>query len=480
MEYKVKPWEHQLKMIERSTYQPNLGLFFDTGTGKTGTCINITRVQFNMSQRIMRTLILAPLSTLYNWRAEFYKHSTVKPEKITILEGTGKKRVDKFESRAFNKVTNLYDINHIFIVNYDALRNDELLTLIKKWKPEILVCDESHMLKESKADRSKNVYELSKTAQHRYLLTGTPVLNSELDIFMQYKILDLGQTFGTNFFVFRSKYFYDASPFRSFGARHIADWRFRHDMLEEFKTKMYRIAGVVKKEECLDLPPLVKKTVYVEMSPAQKKVYLEVKRDYYAYIEQAKAAVSATIALTKIQKLLQIASGFVITDEGTVVDFGDDIPRLDAVKDILMSVKGRHKTILWCSYIHNYLQLSKLCDRLDIKYVLMTGQQSAKEKQESLLKFRDDKEIGVIIANRASGGTGVEMTAASYSIVYSRNYSLAEELQSEARNYRAGSNIHESIIKIDLCSKGSAEEVVLESLKKKEQIAGIITDLGDL
>ena len=107
----------------------------------------------------------------------------------------------------------------------------------------------------------------------------------------------------------------------------------------------------------------------------------------------------------------------------------------------------------------------------------MTGEQSASEKRESELAFQNDPEVRVIIANRAAGGVGVNLVAASYSIVYSRNFSLAEELQSEARNHRGGSQIHEKIVKIDLAIKDSLDEIVLDALRNKNQISTDILDV---
>jgi SNF2 family DNA or RNA helicase len=93
---------------------------------------------------------------------------------------------------------------------------------------------------------------------------------------------------------------------------------------------------------------------------------------------------------------------------------------------------------------------------------------SVKEKQESMDRFQKDNDCRVMIANRKAGGIGVNLTAASYSIVYSRNFSLSDELQSEARNFRSGSEIHEKITKIDLAAKDTIDIRVLESLSNKE------------
>jgi SNF2 family DNA or RNA helicase len=120
--------------------------------------------------------------------------------------------------------------------------------------------------------------------------------------------------------------------------------------------------------------------------------------------------------------------------------------------------------------------ITSLCKKLKIKSVMLTGKQSTKEKQEAIDSFQEDQEVRVMIANRKAGGTGITLTAASYSIIYSRDVSLANEIQSEARNYRKGSEVHEKITKIDLITPDTVEEKVLHALTTKQKISDVIID----
>ena len=76
-----------------------------------------------------------------------------------------------------------------------------------------------------------------------------------------------------------------------------------------------------------------------------------------------------------------------------------------------------------------------------------------------------------MIANQTAGGIGINLTAASYSIFYSRNFSLEADLQAEARNYRGGSEVHKKITRIDLVAADSIDSLVVEALAKKENIS---------
>ena len=85
--------------------------------------------------------------------------------------------------------------------------------------------------------------------------------------------------------------------------------------------------------------------------------------------------------------------------------------------------------------------------------------------------FRTDPEVGVMIANQGAGGVGVNLVEAGYSIYYSKGFKLEDDLQSEARNYRGGSEIHEKVTRIDLVATGTIDELVTEALENKMQIS---------
>jgi len=206
LKYHVNPWAHQLRAIEVAN-QPehrDLALFWEMGTGKTATTVNILRYRYAATSRVMRTLILCPIVVLENWREELHTHADMAAKHITVLnQKTGKAKLKAMKERI------LEHSSGIVIANYESLGNLDLFNAFMHWKPEILVCDESQRLKNHQSKRAKATYQLSKLCSHRYLLSGTPILNSAMDIFMQFKILDGGKTFGENYFAFRNEYFMD-------------------------------------------------------------------------------------------------------------------------------------------------------------------------------------------------------------------------------------------------------------------------------
>lgn len=463
IEYLIPAWQHQLQAIERAKDLPEFGLFFEMGTGKTMTAINIARHKFAQSGRLLRTLILCPPIVVENWRREWAMHSKILSDKIVPLTGSQKDRC-----KVFTKFCNLSGDRHeaIFITNYEALLMKGLYTLFHNWKPELIIFDELHKLKDMKSKRTKAAVKLADESLFRLGLTGTPVLNSPMDLFSQFRVLDKGGTFGKNFFVFRAKYFIDFNAGMPQG-RYFPDWRPRPQSFEEMNSLVYRKAMRVKKDECMDLPPLVRKSVYVEMEPKQKKAYNEMKKAFITYI-QDKAAV-ADIAITKALRLQQIVSGFVKLEDETITHFPDH-PRREALRELLADLTPNHKVIVWAVFKENYKDIRGVCEDLGIKYVEVHGEVSDRDKLLGVDAFSTDDDVRVLFGHPGSGGIGINLVASDVSIFYSRNFSLEQDLQAEARNYRGGSERHTHITRIDLVTLGTIDEQILEKLSNKVAI----------
>jgi len=468
MDFTLHNW--QKKTIAICKERKDFGIFAKMGTGKTCTAIQIFREICNKQCRFHRTLVLGPVAVVFNWKNEFLKFSKIPEETIFVSTGTGESRKNKL-ARFLEKQGD----RGIVVTNYESLRNTAFFKLLKDWRPEIIFFDESHMIKTQASAQAKLSYILAVNAEYRYLLTGTPIVNSPLDIYMQYKIKDLGATFGSNFFGFRARYFINENvkkPWLSF-----PHWVPDEKMYPELMEKMHRSCIVVQTEECLDLPDRIEQTYHVEMSSEQKRLYKEMKKDFITFIKQAGQVktVTAEIALTKALRLQQITTGFCQSEDGSIIEV-DDAPRVNALKELLEQILVTDKCIVWCCFVHNYRQVERVCKELKQEYVLITGEQNAEQKQHSVDQFQANPLVRICIANRRSAGLGINLTAAAYSITYSRNFSLAEEEQASARNYRKGSEIHKKIVKIDLVSKGTIDEIVLEALKNKQKLTDILVN----
>lgn len=454
-------WQHQKAAIDAAASRDYYGLFFEQGTGKTRTLIEILERKCKQEGRLLPTLILCPQIVIGNWRHEILAFSAIPDSQILCLQGSGKKRAEQ--------------LNHfggsVVITNYEALNMPEVLAALLNRRSKVLVLDESHKCKDMTAKRTKNAIALSRLAQYRYILSGTPIVNSAFDIFTQFLIMDQGRAFSSDFREFRNRYFIDGNAGRS-RQSYFPDWYPKIDALEAINRLINIYCMRVKKAECLDLPPLVRQTVEVELDGAQLKAYADMARDSVAVLGSGVS--SADLVIKQGLRLQQIASGFIKLDDGTVRLF-DTNPKQRALRELLESIPETAKIIVWAVFKRDYDAIRKCLQDLETPFVEVHGAISEVEKSHSIHRFNDATSgIRVLIGHPASAGIGVNLTSASYSIFYSRTFSLENDLQAEARNYRGGSEIHEKVTRIDIVAKGTIDETVCAALRDKADVMEIL------
>jgi len=453
-----KLWEHQLlaisKMVERDSY----ALFLDPGLGKSRCVIEALTYRYQKAGRILNTLILAPLVVTNNWKDEFKKFSKINPSDVVVLSGSGTKKCDTI-SRAMGS-------NKVFVLNYDSLINVEVMEELLTWGVEVVVADESQRIKNPTAKRTKAAVKISRQAKCRYILTGTPVSNSMMDIFSQMLFLDHGKLFGDRFMMFKLKYFYDKNSWMP-RHTHFPNGVFRKGTGGGFKARVVSISMTAKKEECLDLPPLVFVDIPFDMAPDQKKAYQSMEKEYVAFVSSELCYVD--LAITRGLRLQQVATGYLQLDNGELHTFKEN-PRADALEDLLEDLTPNHKVIVWACFKENYKTIRGICEKLKVKYVEIHGEIGQVDRVAAMQSFETEASCRVCICNAVSSGVGINLIAASYSIVYSRNFSLESEIQSLARNYRGGSEIHQKITRIDLVATGTIDELIKEALREKKSI----------
>ena len=467
-------WNHQVHGIRVAEVVPDLGLFFEQGTGKSRTTVEILRRRYAKAGRLMRTIIFAPIIVCENWKNEFKMYSKISPLDVVVLTGSGRQRAKSL----LYHLGDTLDGNKIIVTNYETCQMDDVYNMLLKWKPEILVCDESQRVKNHESLRARKVAMIADQTQHNYILTGTPILNTPMDIYMQFRILDRGQTFGKNFFSFRGTYFEDKNV-RMSKQNYFPKWEPRADCHQLLQDKIKTKALRVLKKDCLDLPPLVRQVVYVPMSPKQAKMYREMYNDFITFINDHRnepRAVVANLAVVKATKLQQIVSGFVKDEHGTHHRI-DDCPRLAVLGELLGDIAVHSKVIVWSHYKENQRMITELCEKLGLGYAEIHG--DIKDKDAQMKRFRSDPECRVMVANQAAGGVGVNLVEAAYSIYYGKGFKLEDDLQSEARNYRGGSEVHEKVTRIDLVTPGSIDELVNESLASKQNVSDNILSWRD-
>lgn len=448
MEFKTSPKAHQLALLELSKDLDFKGVFWEMGTGKTKFAIDWIRYKFYHHGQVLNTLIVAPKIALINWKDEFIKHSSSGSIVYPLIKAVDRRR----------KL--LESVKHpaIFVTNFEAIAKLEQ-TLIEK-KIDIIVVDESHLIKNPTAKVTKSVHSLARYSKYRLALTGTPMPNGALDVWSQAYFLDFGATFGTSYFGYRNSFFRDENA----GNPHVQFSKYvLLDVAKPIINQLIaKIADVKRKDECLDLPPKVYQTMQLEMEKDQKKAYDDMLEDYIAYLQED--VIVADTAAIKQLRLNQISSGFYKNDDGKEVRFKKN-PKLDALKQVLECVDA--KVIVWCVFRNNIFLLQEELKKYNPACIFG----DTKDKYAEEAKFKTDDSCKIMIANPQSASVAINLVEASYAIYYSQDFNLVNRVQSEDRCHRIGSERHDSVTYIDLVFPKSIDEIVIKAVKYKQDLS---------
>jgi SNF2 family DNA or RNA helicase len=264
-------------------------------------------------------------------------------------------------------------------------------------------------------------------------------------------------------------------------------WEPRPGALEKINKLIGPYAMRVRKADCLDLPPVVRVPIQVEMHAAHRRIYDELERHFFVWID-SETYIKADLALTKTLRLQQLCadcvpvkktgpkSGSKATEDKSrpTASHVRSNAKLEALKDLLADCleDPTNKVIIWSCFASPYDDIAKVVADFGALFVFLTGRESAAEKQNAVDEFTNNPEVRVIIANQSAGGEGVNLQAANVLIYFSKSYNLAHDLQSQARADRAGQT--RSITRYDLIYKDSIDEVIDRALDNKLQASEVL------
>jgi len=489
VKFKTPPWEHQKKAVEEivNNGRNYYALFFEQGTGKTKTVIDAYR---NICMRDIvfhKCLVIAPLITIRQWKQEFLAFSNIAPENISVVDGMTKKdgTILKTVSLKLKKEQLQNKQARIFIINTELVANKTLWPLVEELGINFLIVDESHRFKTFNAKRTKILHRFIEqhSPKYRFILSGTPVTNSALDIWSQFYILN-PNIFGRNFYSFRGKYFYDKNAGMPSHV-HFPKFVPYEDTEDNLNSIIYHYGMRVLKDDVLDLPEFVRQRVDISFSPEQARIYRQMEKDAVAYFNEVddikleesgkvveveeSEVMSADLAITKLIRLQQIVSGVFVNDETKEVKtFLSN--RTKVLKEMLeeLLVNKETKIVVWTVWSPTYSIIEEVLKELKVEYAFITGKQSSEEKFKAVDDFQNGT-CRVVVANQAAAGTGVNLTAGNYAIYFTRSFNLEHDLQSEARIHRGGQK--KTCYRIDFVTPYTVDEQVLDALDEKRKLA---------
>lgn len=335
---------YQRRAVEFLNRNKRAGLFLDMGLGKTISTLTALRDMFARGS-VTRVLLVAPLRPATGvWRQEARKWQHTKHLTFKMLTGTERQRLTAMNSSA-----------QVHIINVDNLRwlLDVLRSRSKKyaWPYDALVIDESSMFKSAKAKRFMSLRHQLKHFDRRIILTGTPSPKGLLDLWSQVFILDNGARLGEQIGRYRSRFF---SPSGYMGYAYTPD--------EGAEKKVASLIGdlilTMRAEDWLELPPVIKQNVYVDLPPKALKLYAQLEAEMFLELESGSTEALSAASLS--QKCWQIANGALILEDSKGDRTWQAIhdAKLEALEEIVSGVGGNILVAYW--FKTDLIRLKKL------------------------------------------------------------------------------------------------------------------------
>ncbi len=462
--FKTKPYDHQYDAWVKNLSLSHYAYFMEMGTGKSKVLIDTIAYLSNI-QSLNFALIIAPKGVYKNWvNREIPQHFPDDIRKhLFYWQSTNTKRY-KDEFKSFFASTN--PGVKIFVMNVEAFSSAKGKSvgdwLAKKFGSlGMIAIDESTTIKNPKAARTKALLKLAPQFKYSRILTGSPVTKSPLDLFSQCEFLEPSVLGFDSFYAFQNRYaIIQKRTMGSHSFQHIVGYR----NLEELTKKIEHFSSRILKKDCIDLPEKVYTIRDIELTPYQKDMYNDIATQAMTLLQDG-GLVTAMQVITQLLRFQQILCGHLPTNEGDLVEFPTN--RLTTLIDCIEETSG--KVIIWSRF------------RYDIKKIYSTL--SNKFGEDSVVSYygdtsEDDRELAIqnfqygdarfLVANPATAGYGLTLTAANTVIYYANDFNLETRIQSEDRCHRLGQK--NTVTYIDFICEGTIDEKIVKSLRSKIDI----------
>ncbi|OQA55925.1 MAG: ATP-dependent RNA helicase DbpA [Candidatus Omnitrophica bacterium ADurb.Bin277] len=440
----------------------NAAIFHDCGLGKTRTAIEIFR-RLRVQNPRLKMMVIAPLSLLNAaWACDIAKFS-----EFTVQ--------DLHDNFCISEKPDVY------LVNYETLIADKKTKILESFirNYEIFcVVDESSRLKNPKAKTTKTLLGLCDKFKYRVIMSGTPAPNGEHEYWAQMEFVRPG-LLHPSFYAFRNTFFHLERNGKKliqqgqFMTRQMArdifskGWKYAITPANRVQL-MKRIAPVchfAKKDECLDLPDQVDEIREVQLTAKQRVIYNEMKRELITEISGE--VITAQAALTKLIKLREITSGFLMNAESEQIEIDGGNPKINELVNFVEEA-GDQPTIVFANF---HYEMRKIRDALAPMGRVVTLYSETEDKNQSIRDFQEGR-ARFLVCNAHSASHGLTFVNSSLQIFFSLDFSWETYHQAKARIHRAGQK--KSCLYVHLIAKDTIDEEVFRVLQKKQSVQDAI------
>ena len=373
---KYKPHSYQEYAIRYIETHPISALLIDMGLGKTSITLTAIRNLLFDSFEVRKVLVIAPLRVAKNtWTDEIKKWEHLNTLTYSLIIGNENERLS-----ALNEKADIYIINR---ENVDWLVNKSRY----KFDFDMVVIDELSSFKNHQSKRFKSFMKVRPLVKRIVGLTGTPSSNGLMDLFAEFKILDMGKRLGYFIGQYRNTYF---KPDKMNGPI-VYSYKPLPNAENAIYEKISDITVSMKANEYLKMPEILTSNYVVELSNSEKNQYDEMKKSLV--LEITDGEITASNAASLSNKLCQLSNGAIYDDEQNIVEIHDR--KLEALEDIIESMNGKPLLIAYW-YRHD---LERIKSRFSVREI---------KTSEDISDWNDGK-IPVALIHPASAGHGLNL-----------------------------------------------------------------------
>ena len=445
---RYSPHEYQRFATEYIETHPVAAVLLDMGLGKTSITLTALNNLLFDSFEVRRILVIAPLRVARNtWGAEIEKWDHLSGLRYAVAVGTENERL-----AALRKQTDIYLINR---ENVQWLISESGIP----FDFDMVVIDELSSFKNHQTKRFKALMKVRPKVKRIVGLTGTPSSNGLMDLWAEFRLLDMGERLGRFIGQYRTSYF---RPDKQNG-QVVFSYKPLPGAEKQIYGKISDITISMKSDDHLQMPELINSRYTVYLSEKEDSHYADLKKDLVLQLPDGE--ITAANAASLSGKLSQMANGAIYTDAGETVAIHGR--KLDALEDIIEAANGKPVLVAYW-FRHDLERITERLQKLKIPYASL-------DTDGSIRKWNAG-EIQVALIHPASAGHGLNLQSGGNTLVwFGLTWSLELYQQTVARLWRQGQT-SETVVVQHIITKGTIDEQIMKALSEKDTTQAALID----
>ena len=436
---KFEPHEYQKYAIEYIKTHPVAAILLGCGLGKTSIALTAIDDMLHDTFEIRKVLVVAPIRVAkVSWPDEIQKWDHLSDLRYSVAVGTKEERLAALKADA-----------EVYIINRENL---PWLIESTSFDYDMVVLDELSSFKNWQSKRFRAFMKIRPRLKRVIGLTGTPSSNGLMDLFAEYRCLDMGERLGRLIGQYRNAFF---KPDRCNGPI-VYSYKPLPGAEDEIYRRISDITISMKSTDLLDMPELVSSEYLVSLNDAEWENYENLKTDLILRLPEGEVTAANAAALSG--KLSQMANGAVYADDGSVTVIHDR--KLDALEDIIESANGSPVLVAYW-YRHDLERIERRLHALHIPFARI-------DRPDSIERWNSG-EFPVMLIHPASAGHGLNLQYGGSTLVwFSIPWSLELYTQTVDRLFRQGQKSG-TVSVIHVVTRGTIDERILKALSTKDR-----------